>query len=76
MAKITYEEMIRGGMTDESVCLGLHTATRKLRDSWLGGAHGSGHDRNPRLPRKVEMSDSEDDGDAPLHWVPYVHFGA
>jgi tetratricopeptide (TPR) repeat protein len=75
MAKITYEEMIRGGMTDESVCLGLHTATRKLRDKWLGEVHGSGHGRKPRLSRKVEMSDSEDDGDAPLHWVPYVHFG-
>lgn len=35
MAKITYEEMILKGMTDESVCLGLHKATRKLRDRWL-----------------------------------------
>jgi CHAT domain-containing protein len=35
IAEITYKEMIHGGMVDESVCLGLHKATRKLRDRWL-----------------------------------------
>ncbi|KAF2189925.1 hypothetical protein K469DRAFT_519559, partial [Zopfia rhizophila CBS 207.26] len=35
MAKTTYQEIIHGGLTDESVCLGLHKATRKLRDHWL-----------------------------------------
>lgn len=39
MARITYEE-IRNGiqdgrMMDESVCRGLHKATRELRDRWL-----------------------------------------
>jgi CHAT domain-containing protein len=35
MARITYEEMRNGGMTDESVCRGLHEATRQPRDRWL-----------------------------------------
>ena len=35
MAKITYREIGDGSMTDESVCLGLHKASRELRDSWL-----------------------------------------
>ncbi|KAH8722555.1 hypothetical protein GQ44DRAFT_353570 [Phaeosphaeriaceae sp. PMI808] len=34
MARLTYEAMKDGGMTDSSVCLGLHRATRKLQDHW------------------------------------------
>ncbi len=37
MARITYEEIGDGGMTDVSICLGLHKASRKLRNSWLDG---------------------------------------
>ncbi|OJJ81701.1 uncharacterized protein ASPGLDRAFT_94019, partial [Aspergillus glaucus CBS 516.65] len=32
MARITYEGMRDGDMTDKSVCQGLHNATRVLRD--------------------------------------------
>jgi hypothetical protein len=35
MAKITYEGIRRGLLADESVCRGLHKATRELRDRWL-----------------------------------------
>jgi CHAT domain-containing protein len=35
MSRITYEEMRSGGITDESVCRGLHKATRELRDRWV-----------------------------------------
>ncbi|KAL3429841.1 CHAT domain-containing protein [Aspergillus tetrazonus] len=35
MAKITYETMAGANMTDESVCRGLHLATRELRDRSL-----------------------------------------
>ena len=35
MSRITYEEIRNGGMTDESVCRGLHKATRELRKYWL-----------------------------------------
>ena len=35
MAKITYEEVMNERMTDESVCLGLHKASRKLRERFM-----------------------------------------
>lgn len=35
LARITYERIGNGGMTGRSVSLGLHSATRELRDSWL-----------------------------------------
>ncbi|KAL4736392.1 CHAT domain-containing protein [Aspergillus similis] len=35
MARITYEGIREGDMTDDSVCRGLHNATRELRDRWL-----------------------------------------
>ena len=35
MARITYESMRDGGMTDESVSRGLHNAARELRHRWL-----------------------------------------
>jgi CHAT domain-containing protein len=35
MAGITYEGIRDRGMTDESVCRGLHKAARELRDRWL-----------------------------------------
>ncbi|KAH6884618.1 CHAT domain-containing protein [Thelonectria olida] len=38
MARMTYEEMRKGELTDESVCLGLHKACRELRDRSLGSS--------------------------------------
>ncbi|KAI3322281.1 CHAT domain-containing protein [Xylariaceae sp. AK1471] len=35
MARVTYEGIRDGGMTDYSVCLGLHNASRELRNTWL-----------------------------------------
>ncbi len=35
MARILYQVIANDGLTDESVCLGLHKATRELRDRWL-----------------------------------------
>ncbi|KAM6514012.1 hypothetical protein FALCPG4_015195 [Fusarium falciforme] len=45
MSKITYEGMGDGGMTDESVCRGLHNAARELRERWLGESAMSSHGR-------------------------------
>ncbi|KAI3321054.1 hypothetical protein HD806DRAFT_504428 [Xylariaceae sp. AK1471] len=36
VARITYEGIRDRGMTDGSVCWGLHKATTELRDRWLG----------------------------------------
>ena len=35
MARITYEGIRDGGVTDECVCRGLQDASRKLRNHWL-----------------------------------------
>ncbi|UPK96901.1 hypothetical protein LCI18_007836 [Fusarium solani-melongenae] len=35
MARITYEGITNGKMTDESVCRGLHVAIQRLRNRWL-----------------------------------------
>ncbi|KAH7230721.1 CHAT domain-containing protein [Fusarium solani] len=51
MARITYEGMRDGQMDDESVCRGLHTAIRRLRDRWVddqqqGESRGGTRDRS------------------------------
>jgi hypothetical protein len=87
MAKIMYEGMRDGAMTDESVCHGLHQASRTLRDQWLELRH-EGEDRSlspvetfPGSTRhEVRKGDHSlrDTGlfDAgPGNWVPYIHFG-
>ncbi|KAK2672630.1 hypothetical protein RAB80_012709 [Fusarium oxysporum f. sp. vasinfectum] len=75
MARITYEGMRDGAMTDESVCEGLHNATRQLRDRWrnmpMNSVARSATDGD-RRPRDIIACDDET---SPLHWVPYVHFG-
>lgn len=87
MARITYEGIRDGAMTDESVCRGLHHASRMLRDQYLKVPTGT-EDRS--LPQEAKFSggtSSEepkgaqslrdvgafDAGLAP--WAPYVHFG-
>ncbi|KAI3331715.1 CHAT domain-containing protein [Xylariaceae sp. AK1471] len=49
MAMVTYEGMRDGGMTDDSVCRGLHNATRRLRDRWLSASVQIIHKRDISL---------------------------
>lgn len=42
MANYAYQAMWNGRFTDRSVCLGLHTAMRKLRDEWRSRLASSG----------------------------------
>ncbi|RKK14302.1 hypothetical protein BFJ66_g16626 [Fusarium oxysporum f. sp. cepae] len=75
MARITYEGMRDGAMTDESVYEGLHNATRQLRDRWrnmLVNLVARSATDGDRRPRDIIACDDEI---SPLHWVPYVHFG-
>ncbi|KAH8667156.1 CHAT domain-containing protein [Ilyonectria robusta] len=86
IARYTYEGMRDRGMTDESVCYGLHMATRTLRDNWLGTPAepnrklsgtdlGTGLARERRqLSRDVLLCD-DDEELGRVHWVPYIHFG-
>lgn len=89
VAATAYEVMLRGevGMTDRSVCLGLHVATRRLRDQWRGSrlsdasgeaaARGEGlRDRQLNPGRDVRQNrDIEGCEEHLLHWVPFVHYG-
>jgi tetratricopeptide (TPR) repeat protein len=78
MARITYEEMNRRGMTDEAVCQGLHLATRKLREDWMEMAGIRGNNMHSgRRARDVELDYAEEGvrKEESLFWVPYVHFG-
>jgi tetratricopeptide (TPR) repeat protein len=61
ITKITYEGIRDGGMTDESVCRGLHNASRQLRDRWLSTPVDTG--RASRLIRKVNKFLGEHDSD-------------
>ncbi|CEJ93281.1 hypothetical protein VHEMI08880 [[Torrubiella] hemipterigena] len=45
MAGLTYQTMNDHEMSDESVCLGLHTATRELRDEWVSQCATAGSTR-------------------------------
>lgn len=79
MARLTYKFLAERGLSDESVCHGLHTASRRLRDEWLCsvqnnmGIQGEGGDglRSYRQGELVEAVETV----SPL-WVPYVHYGA
>ncbi|KAI1021857.1 hypothetical protein LB504_007342 [Fusarium proliferatum] len=73
MAAIIYEEILRGDISDESVCRGVHVATKQKRDQWLDEAYGpekaiSPVDNGPKNERRdvdVErdiISLDEDDG--------------
>jgi hypothetical protein len=58
VARVTYRCMLAGGMTDESVCLGLHEATKTLRDRWLKELSETGDGEN--LASDVKVHGKED----------------
>lgn len=69
VARLTYEEMSNGDMTDDSVCRGLHKATKELRSQWLSTASAIRKERQDGvLQRKrqntvmaeAEVSNSDD----------------
>ncbi|KAF5563946.1 30S ribosomal S17P protein [Fusarium phyllophilum] len=94
MASIIYEEILRGDMSDESVCRGVHLATKAKRDQWLDETYGDDtaistaqkesikEGRDVDVERDIISLDEDDGqgipgaGNGPLHWIPYVHFGA
>jgi hypothetical protein len=62
MARITYKVMRDGGMTDKSVCRGLHNTTRELRDRWLNMPAKAR--RGSKLVRTVDVPFVEDEVEA------------
>ncbi|KAK2608929.1 hypothetical protein QQS21_002505 [Conoideocrella luteorostrata] len=68
MARLSYEKMREKRMTDESVCLGLHFATRILRANWVNGIGGEG---DSSFLRHVTLEETSH----PAYWIPFVHVG-
>ncbi|SCO03705.1 uncharacterized protein FFC1_09408 [Fusarium fujikuroi] len=81
VARVTYEAIREGGMTDDSVCRGLHRATRILRDSWLESLDkkrerlGQGDEKGLRDIVPCDNDEGVRGEQFPAYWVPYVHFG-
>jgi tetratricopeptide (TPR) repeat protein len=89
MASMTYQELNDSGMSDESICRGLHKATCELRREWL---ERRGSDQGVTSSTATELQDIAielqfhstrdalliDSGDQNLglaYWAPYVHYG-
>ncbi|QPC64294.1 hypothetical protein HYE67_006525 [Fusarium culmorum] len=70
MARVTYEGLLKGGMSDESVSRSLHDATRELRSQWLKAEMGQDGDTGAR-----DIVPMRDESDIRPLWVPYVHYG-
>ncbi|RYP58091.1 hypothetical protein DL770_010513 [Monosporascus sp. CRB-9-2] len=86
MARITYEGMRDGGMTDASVCRGLHHASRTLRDQCFGRSEsedesfpaernipGTTSGEKPKGAQSSRDISAVDTGLAT--WAPYIHLG-
>lgn len=76
IARVFYNNLEKQGMTDQSICRGLHLATRLLRRSAMTSLRddyvGEG------VPeRKAYCLEDETVGRlfTNYHWIPYVHYG-
>ncbi|KAF4434686.1 30S ribosomal S17P [Fusarium acutatum] len=68
VAEAFYKILHEGGMTDLSVCRGLHRALRTLRDE--------GRAKSKGIRDITAVSEEEDQPDiGNTDWIPYVHFG-
>ncbi|CAJ0553344.1 Ff.00g118560.m01.CDS01 [Fusarium sp. VM40] len=61
MAAIIYDEIHKGGMSDDSVCRGVHAATKAKRDQWLQDVTSSGKPAGVVVSKKEHMD--EDGGE-------------
>ncbi|KAK4176442.1 CHAT domain-containing protein [Triangularia setosa] len=85
VARIVYEGLRDGGMSDESVCAGLHRALRELRRRWVmvgkdtvvreEDDDGDDDRREAKLKLKSGGVGAGAEAGEVLYWVPYVHFG-
>ncbi|KAI1477568.1 hypothetical protein F4774DRAFT_427186 [Daldinia eschscholtzii] len=65
MARVVYEVIRNEGMTDDSVCKGLHLATRRLRDRWVSEENPkTEEERSINIESGTSIQEIElDDGD-------------
>ncbi|KAK2051308.1 hypothetical protein LY76DRAFT_528824, partial [Colletotrichum caudatum] len=74
MARLTYEFLGTNGVSDESVSMGLHYATKTLRDRWVTRQTGIETTDSNREEKRDLVLHVDAKQERPL-WVPYVHFG-
>ncbi|KAL8366673.1 hypothetical protein RB595_010506 [Gaeumannomyces hyphopodioides] len=70
VAKVFYQTLRDEGMTDVTVCRGLHRAVRALRDGQIG--------RNQKARKGFSAGSESPNTERSLknmYWIPYVHFG-
>ncbi|KAH7224068.1 CHAT domain-containing protein [Fusarium oxysporum] len=84
IAKVVYEGIKDGQMTDQSVAWGLHEASRRLRDKWLEKMDQERHNRgvnddilnNLRWSREASLAILLRHKVEPSPaWVPFIHCG-
>ena len=79
-ARVTYEWMHKQDMSHGSVSQGLHKASRKLRNAWVRTnkelkARQRSKDKDTSKTNGLKTRDIQDINEAPLLWVPYIHYG-
>lgn len=77
VARLTYQGLRDRGLTDTSICRGLHDASRALRDLDVE-APSDAQDGSPWPERAAARGPRDIDADhegALAPWAPYVHFG-
>ncbi|KAF5243562.1 hypothetical protein FANTH_8141 [Fusarium anthophilum] len=89
MAKMTYQELLNSDISDESICRGLHNATRELRDRWIVKHEArqslevtTAPDNNDkergsltRSVRDASLIGSMETNLGSADWAPYIHYG-
>ncbi|KAI8712095.1 CHAT domain-containing protein [Fusarium sp. LHS14.1] len=89
IAKMTYQELRDSDISDESICRGLHKATRELRGKWMEQYKSCQSPASPattdcqdttngslvRSVRDASLIECEDLDLGIAYWAPYVHYG-
>ncbi|CAH0051273.1 unnamed protein product [Clonostachys solani] len=80
VATETYKWIAHNQMRSRSVSEGLHRTIRHLRDHWIlaNTEHRGDKHRGPGRAQKVSLKSRDMipvEGDSPLLWVPFVHYG-
>jgi CHAT domain-containing protein len=70
-AKDVYNTMIKAGMSDQSVSLGLHNAVLNLR----GGRSRTSTTREAQDARLIGTESEENEIGDPFIWAAYIHMG-
>ncbi|KAM0228385.1 hypothetical protein ACHAP5_011958 [Fusarium lateritium] len=71
-SSLFYEALMNRGLSNDTVALCLHDATRRLRDQWIA-KRGEFQTGQGSTHRGVTITD--DEIEERLHWALFIHFG-